>query len=1277
MGLKIDGIAASSAIDTSSEAIDIENLDISSLKAGQGVLNYEHRNPKQPGASFLDILGAITYAHKIMNEDDCEDDRQRAYWEQVQLPFVYIKAELFDDEKHPGAVAAAAIIRFYHSRKMPILVRFSIDGHTIERDGNVLRHCIARDVALTIKPANHSCVSGVLDGKAKVSGGLDELSRSQDGLQRLPGVEFQMLDFEEPTDPVALVRSEIANLQEMTKAMSISGAGMTAPGDARGGAALVKEDVAPLKQRLTTAYRDWNRRSGKTLQEHLVKAIPDVHPDFLQKFVELVTENQLRKASELHEYLNKALGDADGTNAGVAPPKSTGNTKVGKPVMNDDEGAAPTPADHEMFGKEIDKINATIPASAAQHGWTKPGSPEHQRNQQIAATRGEPLQPPPGPPHVPGLRVGVHPDHAETKDIEAINASIRQTNPNVDQQGWAKVGSPEWQRNQTIMRTVGTPINAPQPAAGPTGTAVATPQPTGNTAVTAVVRKDEAEMPQAKAKKPPADDNHPLTIRGTPIQPNHGLKRITFDEQRGVLRTPKGDFPMYIPSQDSPAHKKAFHDILNDPHRSQLHDYAIEQWANLRKHLKAGTLPPAVMMHAALFSILSANKPVPQQELMFGHLVDQMRESGVDARDPNFGAQLDAWRGRDNPANFPQVSKPHWDRIGDELKVKTPETDTGRKFGDIIPFAMSGMKPGEQGPSLAAYHTIHNHIVNAVQGSGGDARKATRQLLLEKTRGGGLPGLAPKTIRYAMGMLGMGNSMVPDTHFIRYLFGLDRDKDARTIEHLKQPVLWRDSVPGADTLDAIDRYYFKHHDAVQHMLNHPKHGQIFRDDPESAIFPAFWKNWIAIVPHEKLRGLTADGMAHNQGTDHRVYWDAVSPFLKAEQHDDLMKLAARTAQQHHEWIEQHGEVPAMMLYCSHLLPHLLAAGSMQKAEPGAYTVAQMPKRPPQLVQFGKDHVEPGEIRYRDDLQHPLAGKTMQLLSSDDVHHTVVSGSGPSGKVLRVPRSLEGKAYEVVRPAVPRTAPKALQTEALHHFSRSPEQLALAARIDFSHPKRPLLADSTHANHGQAPWVQGGDQKVFIKPSANYIGQSYSMAPEASLREAAYHNVARDAFGMGHLVPTTVAFWHPEDGRLHSAQDFVHGGNHVDTEHAQAWHAQGLAPKMAVMDHVLGASPDRWEGNIMRAPDGSPRLIDNGFAFQYNDGNALDIGHPSYVHDSNAPWHPEMASWINGIDEGKLQGSMLNSGLRAEEVEAATGRLNRLKQMVAAGVPVGYNHLVRK
>ena len=153
----IDGILASEAIDTSGEILDVDGCDISDLQNGTGVLNFEHK-----GDDPMGILGKIIYAKKIKHIDDYSNERERAYWSQIKIPFIYGQAELFDGENHPGAVAAAAIIRYYHKRREPLLARFSIEGTTLERKGNVLKRSVARKIALTLKPCNRSCYSGVL-----------------------------------------------------------------------------------------------------------------------------------------------------------------------------------------------------------------------------------------------------------------------------------------------------------------------------------------------------------------------------------------------------------------------------------------------------------------------------------------------------------------------------------------------------------------------------------------------------------------------------------------------------------------------------------------------------------------------------------------------------------------------------------------------------------------------------------------------------------------------------------------------------------------------------------------------------------------------------------------------------------------------------------------------------------------------------------------------------------------------------------------------------------
>lgn len=110
-GMIIDGVAASEAIDSSGEVLDVKGCDISSFENGDGLLNWEHRGEDAKGASANDIVGHIIYAKKIYKADDCADRRQRMYWDMVKLPLIYIKARLYDGGGHPGAIALAAQIR--------------------------------------------------------------------------------------------------------------------------------------------------------------------------------------------------------------------------------------------------------------------------------------------------------------------------------------------------------------------------------------------------------------------------------------------------------------------------------------------------------------------------------------------------------------------------------------------------------------------------------------------------------------------------------------------------------------------------------------------------------------------------------------------------------------------------------------------------------------------------------------------------------------------------------------------------------------------------------------------------------------------------------------------------------------------------------------------------------------------------------------------------------------------------------------------------------------
>jgi hypothetical protein len=151
--LEIDMIAGSQLRDTQGEMLSVEGADISDLEAGRGRLNDNH------GKGFFNSIGRVTGAKKIFSEDDCENDRQKYYWDKVKSPFIYVKGELYDDEDHPNARAASAILRNIHKSDCPLRLKASVEGGVVARgvrDSNLLARTKIHSVALTFTPANQA-----------------------------------------------------------------------------------------------------------------------------------------------------------------------------------------------------------------------------------------------------------------------------------------------------------------------------------------------------------------------------------------------------------------------------------------------------------------------------------------------------------------------------------------------------------------------------------------------------------------------------------------------------------------------------------------------------------------------------------------------------------------------------------------------------------------------------------------------------------------------------------------------------------------------------------------------------------------------------------------------------------------------------------------------------------------------------------------------------------------------------------------------------------------
>lgn len=151
--LEIDMCSSSQLRDTQGEMLNVEGADITELELGKGRLNDNH------GKGFFNCLGKVTAAKKIFKAEDCEDDRQRYYWEKVKSPYIYVKGVLFDDEDHPNAKAAAAILRNIHKTDCPLKVKASVEGGVVSRgisDPALLARTKIHSVALTFVPANQA-----------------------------------------------------------------------------------------------------------------------------------------------------------------------------------------------------------------------------------------------------------------------------------------------------------------------------------------------------------------------------------------------------------------------------------------------------------------------------------------------------------------------------------------------------------------------------------------------------------------------------------------------------------------------------------------------------------------------------------------------------------------------------------------------------------------------------------------------------------------------------------------------------------------------------------------------------------------------------------------------------------------------------------------------------------------------------------------------------------------------------------------------------------------
>lgn len=980
-GMILDGVAASQAIDSSGEVLDVEGCDITSLPV-DGTINVEHMSADDgkvaPGE---ETVGKILYAKKIFKAGDCETEREHGYWDEVRVPFIYIIYRLYDRAGHRGAKALAAQIRDAVANKEKILVRLSIEGSTLTRQGNVLKTSVARRVSATIKPCNRTCNVGLLAdpdapagfekdlGVAKELDGLKIVEKAEPAPPRhqhplytkLGGVwegEGLVSDYAPVYAQSRMTKSlklliKAQLLLQLKKALTAGSYG-AAPSSLSGGAALQRE-ATPLRDRLRRAaaeYQPKGRRFDKAEFKAFAKTyLPEVDDGFLDHFADV--------AEDFHA---KRLKKDEGEYAEPAP-------------------ALPPPGDEPPQPQENVQFAPGLPEPKPKKGREQPGASK------VSWIKG---------PNPHRLQDPLYPKGSRSYSVD--------------------------NRGRLTIPDMGT---------------------------------------------------HEFHVPG----PEYGA--ITNPESR-----PDGPAVYRIENEKTgEIVEQKVHDSRHELYRKTVHEpweRAMDQWIHVNKALREGRLPKSLMRLAVLMSAMSPNTAVPAQERHFGHIMDMIHEGSMPLLGPVLDEHADEALQRTQGHEYPRWMRHHYEVVGPK-----PGVDSAEEAAERAARPNAWGNPKADPPSIMSMRGIETyakHLEHLVAQHGQDARAISEALMnskaayerrrtqvgaaqaYEEAKQQGISpvlGFGPKLLRYALGMMGGGNVIVPDRHMARSLYNFDRrDPKAKYVAaNIVQ------DAKNERFLRAMDQNFYNRHPAVQYVLNHPKYAEHFRDHPEQAIFPAFWLHWLHIPHYEQLQGRDTD--ATIGGTDHKPFWVAAQPILDAHgipvagfdrYHyspalDDSFDFGANVAKaegDHHDpsWDHvpligralgavnairmRHGDIPASMVFFSHVVPHVLASEdprqfddllrrfevlsvTLRKSIREAQHQIAASQPEPEHVLFGGRHVQPGRARH--------AGGEYALLNEDATHFVAVPaerlGDYDVEDMVRLPKALRGTHYVVTRqPSVP-------------------------------------------------------------------------------------------------------------------------------------------------------------------------------------------------------------------------------------------------------------------
>lgn len=471
--------------------------------------------------------------------------------------------------------------------------------------------------------------------------------------------------------------------------------------------------------------------------------------------------------------------------------------------------------------------------------------------------------------------------------------------------------------------------------------------------------------------------------------------------------------------------------------------------------------------------------------------------------------------------------------------------------------------------------------------------------------------------RVGQAMAGSGNVLVLDDHLVRHLFGLDHAEGA-TVAHLRRHLARPKAIEG------LERWYSKEHPAVQHVLEHPKFGAQLRESPDQALLPASWAHWLAIAPHDRYEAMAK----------------SVSP------HTHPLRAATDVK----SWMDRDGPVAATLRFHAYLAPllcpELFEPPSLAKAEALSVEMMDVLLFAQRLKKAEGDLRQTAPERPTAKTRLPCPNACVQGVKDGSVCFAC-GGAGtvaPSAPVSETPT-------EPVLDADVHGDPQ---------LNTSPEQRSMIHGLKLSPLHKPLFIEDG-INEATTFWTKLPDgTRGIVKPAKD---------GDEARNEVAYHNVARDFFGLGAFVQPTAAFHHPTTGVMHSVQAEVPEPRHFDLKDIdpQGWiraHLEnGDLDKLGMMNLILG-NRDRHTGNYLTTPsEPHLRLIDHGYAFRgwgrsyvavpdYLHEAAHSVGqssglipssvtgdiptaHSNVLQTMSQPMHPAATAWLHSLDPNDL------------------------------------------